>query len=489
MSRVRRLTLAELVAGAFTVGVVYLAAVGVFVVRSVDRLSDTSERVERTHVVLRTLEEVQSIVTGSETGVRGFVITGDVRHLEPYRGAEASAAERLRTLETLTSGDPVQHDRLRLLASLVARRFSILEETLELRESEGFDDAAAATRTGRGRMVMDSIRSALDAMAAEEATRLRERTAQERQTLSRATSLIAVSFIAAVILGILAAVVVSRDVDRRLRAEAEARRAKELAEAASRAKSEFLAMMSHELRTPLNSVIGFSNVLLKNRGANLSEKDLMYVQRIKAGGQHLLSLIGDVLDLSKVEAGRMELVRAPVELDELVADTVASFEGQLHDRPITLVAEIPDRLTPIMTDPSKLLQVLTNLIGNAVKFTEQGKVAVRVVADPASRRPERIEVADTGIGIPVERQRAIFDAFEQGDTSTARHFGGTGLGLAVSKSLCDLMGYRLEVHSTVGMGSVFTVHLAAAAVRSTLVGAHNPDRETPLDRDNLTDEA
>ena len=117
MSRVRRLTLAELVAGAFTVGVVYLAAVGVFVVRSVDRLSDTSERVERTHVVLRTLEEVQSIVTGSETGVRGFVITGDVRHLEPYRGAEASAAERLRTLETLTSGDPVQHDRLRLLAS------------------------------------------------------------------------------------------------------------------------------------------------------------------------------------------------------------------------------------------------------------------------------------------------------------------------------------------------------------------------------------
>jgi signal transduction histidine kinase len=232
-------------------------------------------------------------------------------------------------------------------------------------------------------------------------------------------------------------------------------------------------MMSHELRTPLNSVIGFSNVLLKNRGANLSEKDLMYVRRIKAGGQHLLSLIAEVLDLSKVEAGRMQLERAPVELGELVSDTVASFEGQLQDRPITLAAEIPDRLTPIMTDPSKLLQVLTNLIGNAVKFTEQGRVVVRVVADLASRRPERIEVVDTGIGIPAERQGAIFDAFEQGDTSTARRFGGTGLGLAVSKSLCDLMGYRLEVRSTVGVGSVFTVNLAAVGPRPRLLGARS----------------
>jgi signal transduction histidine kinase len=115
-----------------------------------------------------------------------------------------------------------------------------------------------------------------------------------------------------------------------------------------------------------------------------------------------------------------------------------------------------------MTDPSRLLQVLTNLIGNAVKFTERGRVVVRVVADPASRRPTSIEVADTGIGIPPERQAAIFDAFEQADSSTARRFGGTGLGLAVSKSLCDLMGYRLEVESRPGCGSVFRVILTGA---------------------------
>jgi len=310
---------------------------------------------------------------------------------------------------------------------------------------------------------MDSIRAIVDTMSVEATARLRERTAQERRSLDRATRLIGVSFLAAVILGLLAAMFVSRDIDRRLRAEEEARRAKEVAEAASRAKSEFLAMMSHELRTPLNSVIGFSNVLLRNRAGNLRERDLLYLRRIRAGGQHLLSLINEVLDLSKIEAGRMQLERAPVALDALVEDTLASFEGQLRDRPIALDAEIPEHLTPIMTDPAKLLQVLTNLIGNAIKFTERGRVVVRVIADPASRRPERIDVIDTGIGIPQDRQQAIFDAFEQADSSTARQYGGTGLGLAVSKSLCDLLGYGLEVRSEVGAGSEFSVILTPGA--------------------------
>jgi len=463
MTRFRRLTLAEKVAGAFTIGVVYLAVVGAVAYASVHRFADTTERAERTHIVLRTLEETFSLVTGAETGSRGFVITGDARYLEPYRSAEVDAVARLRSLEAFTADDPRQRERLNRLAPLVARRFAMLDESVRLRASGGFDDAASASRTGKGRVVMDSIRTFVDAMAADETTRLRERTAQERRSLSRATSLVAVSFFAAVVLGLAAALFVSRDIERRLRAEEEARRAKEVAESASRAKSEFLAMMSHELRTPLNSVIGFSNVLLRNRGGNLRERDLLYVQRIRAGGQHLLSLIDEVLDLSKIEAGRMRLERAPVAVGELVEDTVASFEGQLRDRPITLHAEVPERMTPIMTDPAKLLQVLTNLIGNAIKFTRQGNVIVRVYSDPASRRPERIDVVDTGIGIPAERQHAIFDAFEQADSSTARQFGGTGLGLAVSKSLCDLMGYRLEVSSAVGAGSVFSVILTAGA--------------------------
>jgi signal transduction histidine kinase len=205
---------------------------------------------------------------------------------------------------------------------------------------------------------------------------LQARSVQERRSLRRAAALIGLSFFAAVTLGLAAALFVSRDIGRRLRAEEEARHAKEVAEAASRAKSEFLAMMSHELRTPLNSVIGFSNVLLRNRTGNLRERDLLYLQRIRAGGQHLLSLINEVLDLSKIEAGRMQVERTPVLLDALIEDTIASFEGQLRGRPIVLAADLPRHTTPIDTDPAKLLQVLTNLIGNAIKFTERGSVTV-----------------------------------------------------------------------------------------------------------------
>ena len=456
---VRSITLAEKVTLAFVVGVIYLAVVGAIAYSSVFRFADTTERATRTHVVLRSLEETFSLVTGAETGSRGFVITGDARYLEPYRNAEVSAAGRLESLGTLIAEDSAQRDRLDRLMPLVARRFAMLDESVRLRASGGFEDAASAARTGRGRLVMDSIRAIVDSMSVEETARLQERSAQERRSLDRATRLIGVSFLAAVILGLLAAMFVSRDIERRLRAEEEARRAKEVAEAASRAKSEFLAMMSHELRTPLNSVIGFSNVLLRNRAGNLRDRDLLYLRRIRVGGQHLLSLINEVLDLSKIEAGRMQLERAPVALDALVEDTLSSFEGQLRDRPIALDAEIPERLTPIMTDPAKLLQVLTNLIGNAIKFTERGRVVVRVIADPASRRPERIDVMDTGIGIPKDRQQAIFDAFEQADSSTARQYGGTGLGLAVSKSLCELLGYALAVRSEVGAGSVFSVIL------------------------------
>ena len=458
--KLRRLTLTEQVAGTFVVGIVYLVVVGVVAYASVTRFADMSAGVESTHVMLRTLEELFSIVTGAETGSRGFVITGDARYLEPFRSAEVDATARLKALESMTAADSQQHRRLVRLMPLVARRFAILDESVRLRTSAGFEDAASAGRTEAGRVVMDSIRAYVEAMSSAETARLRDRSAQEQGSLTRATSLIGVSVLAAVILGIAAALKVTRDLGMRLRAEEEARHAKEVAEAASRAKSEFLAMMSHELRTPLNSVIGFSNVLLRNRGGNLSDKDQLYLQRIQAGGKHLLSLIDEVLDLSKIEAGRMRLDPAPVALGELVTDTVASFEGQLKERPISLQAVVPDHLSPIITDPAKLLQVLTNLIGNAIKFTEHGSVTVVVMADPASRKPERIEVRDTGIGIPLDRQQAIFDAFEQADTSTAREYGGSGLGLALSKSLCDLMGYQLAVESEVGRGSTFSIALA-----------------------------
>lgn len=261
--------------------------------------------------------------------------------------------------------------------------------------------------------------------------------------------------------GTTGAVMFGRDVTRRLEAEEALRIAKDEAEAANRAKSQFLANMSHELRTPLNSVIGFANILLKNKGGNLVAKDLGFLDRILANGRHLLALINEVLDLAKIEAGRMDVVLDEVDLPSFLRETVAQLEGQAREKRVELRAELPEGpVPPLRTDGPKLRQVLINLTGNALKFSEGGRVTVRLETDGRGD-PAAIAVEDTGIGIAPDRLEAIFEAFAQADQSTSRRFGGTGLGLAISRSMCQLLDYELEVASTVGQGSTFRIRMQA----------------------------
>ncbi len=253
------------------------------------------------------------------------------------------------------------------------------------------------------------------------------------------------------------AVSVFDDITQRRRTEDELRAAKESAEEANRTKSDFLARMSHELRTPLNSVIGFANILLKNKAGNLRPQDVTYIDRINENGRHLLTLINDVLDLSKIEAGKIELEITSFSLAELIDEVLRQWEGQLPPS-LTLRAEVPGGLAPLDSDRSRLKQVMLNLVSNAVKFTERGSVIVRVDAEAYAAR--RIHVADTGIGIAPERVDAIFEAFEQAESSTARRYGGTGLGLPISRRICELLGYTLDVESRLGAGTTFIIDLA-----------------------------
>ena len=240
-------------------------------------------------------------------------------------------------------------------------------------------------------------------------------------------------------------------------AEQQLTRAKEEAEAANRAKSRFLATMSHELRTPLNSVIGFTSVLLKHWDRRLPTKELNYLERIRSNGVHLMTLINDILDLSKIEAGRLEVLREDVSLKPLVAEVLREIDGNAQTAELALQGSVPANTALLTADRDKLKQVLVNLVGNAVKFTDSGNVTVSVATD--GEVPTRIDVTDTGIGIAGERLEAIFDPFEQAEDTTTRRFGGTGLGLAISRRLCSAMGFTLSATSEEGAGSTFTIDL------------------------------
>jgi signal transduction histidine kinase len=228
-------------------------------------------------------------------------------------------------------------------------------------------------------------------------------------------------------------------------------------EAASRHKSEFLANMSHELRTPLNAIIGFSEVLGERMFGELNDKQAEYVQDILSSGRHLLSLINDILDLSKVEAGRMELELSRFDLPAAIGSAVILVRERATRHGLGLDVSVDDRLGSFVGDERKIRQVLMNLLSNAVKFTpEGGRITVR--AAPADGSVE-VSVADTGIGIAQEDQEAIFQEFRQVGTDYARKREGTGLGLALARRFVDLHGGRIWVKSRPGEGSMFTVTL------------------------------
>ncbi len=424
---------------AFLVTVAFVA----LMVTAAQQRSDARALARATETVTQ-IERVQRLALDLETSVRGYVITGQEAFLQPYFAARERYPVEAQRLVGLVD-DRVVAERLLRNGQDYARGYADRVIATQRRSGQAANDVVA---TGEGKRRMDALRSDLALLRSVEQRRAGAQRAVGERNANRAITFGAFALVAS--LGLLAALVLFL----RRRIAAESRR--EVAERASRAKNDFLSRMSHELRTPLNSVLGFGQLLQLDPA--LGEHRREHVDQIVRGGRHLLELINEVLDISRIESGTLSLSPEPVHVGEAVREAVALVQPLASERAIAVSVQSDDAY--VLADHQRFKQVLLNLLSNAIKYNRQGG-DVAVAAERVNGHV-RVEVADTGPGVPPDRLERLFEPF---DRLGAEHKGieGTGLGLALSRSLVEVMGGTLTVANRPVEGAAFLVALPATA--------------------------
>ncbi len=442
--------------------------------------------VSHTYDVIDALRQVEIEVSNAEGMQRNYLLSKDPSYLETFRQERARIDDSIRAVRELIGDNAEQGVRLARLMAAVRARMNYFVETAKVYDSAGLTAAAQRVAAGPARAQSLDLHATSAEMVNEERRLLDVRSHEASNRTLATKAVLVLGSLLSFLLAIQTMRKLQGEVEHRERArhliEEQAKRleeqavvleaSKEAAEAANRTKSMFLANMSHELRTPLNAVIGYSEMLQEEAEERGVETFIPDLQSIHTAGKHLLGLINDVLDLSKIEAGKMDIYIEDFDVREMLEDVAATIKPLIAQRGNTFELA-KGELGVMHADLTKVRQTLFNILSNASKFTDHGQI--RLDAKTESRGGEpwlSIQIADTGIGMTGEQLSRLFEPFTQADASTTRKFGGTGLGLAISRRFCRMMGGDVTVISSAGSGSTFTVSLPMVVVR--------PDRETSL---------
>lgn len=507
--RLRRKLLA-----AFGLVLLLVAARDVIAYSAARQEEQTAETVQHTLSVIQSVDETQTMLLNMESSYWGFLLTGEESFLAPYQAGSVTYPGKLTKLKQLSADDPSQIARWEQIGQLVidwqneaARPGITLRRDVKAGNAT-LDDVAAHVIDSRSQRRFDTIQSIFATAINSERSELAARTADADAAEEFQQRVLIWGGLTTVILGLTLAILIGRSLgssmqrlataadeiasgrlDRRVginqrdeigraatafdamagqlqttltrleEAVLEADAARVAAEDANRLKSEFLSRMSHELRTPMNGIIGYAHLLLDGLDGQLTDEQESDIRQIATSADHLLALINDILDLAKVEAGHVELAHDDVDISTIVARVVETVRPQAQAKGVEISIETAGVSPAAEGDETRIRQILLNLVGNAVKFTDQGRVTV---ATSRANDCVAVAVTDTGIGISPEAIDIIFDEFRQADGSTTRRFGGTGLGLAIARKLARLHGGDITVASEPGVRSTFTLTLPLA---------------------------
>jgi len=415
-------------------------------------VGEANRQIVSTQQALVEISATRTLLLDAETAQRGFLLTDSAAYLEPYTRAVSMLPDQLNKLSIYARTDSEERRNVRDLTALVNMKLAELKGTITMRMDKGVADAIAVVKTDRGRQLMTGIRAICSHMDNLELNQLQRRSedAERKSQIAGVVTVLAS-------LGLFGIVLFT---NLRLKRE------KDSALEASQAKSTFLANMSHELRTPLNAIIGYSEMLEEEAQETGNQASVPDLQKIRSAGKHLLELINAVLDLSKIEAGKMDLYLETFSISVLADEVISIVQPMAEKNGNVLLKTCPADIGSMHADLTKIRQGLLNLLSNACKFTSNGTVSLIVTRETVGAVEWiRFAVKDTGVGLTDEQARGLFEPFTQADSSTTRKFGGTGLGLAITHRFADMMGGTVQLTSKLGEGATFTISLPANLVQ------------------------